>query len=493
MATMATDMLLKNKFVYAAMLFVACITSASAGDLTLTPSVQVNETYTDNINVESSDKTGSFVTESSATIQGGYESQKANLQFISTHSYYSYSHDSDLNDNARTLEASGDLKLTNRLSVNSSASIDNINENNADNSLDNLIIDKTVEQRSYDVGAQYNIENSSFLFNSSINYQITEVDDNIGESEGYTANYSTENGSNARNVFWSSNGIYNDRENDGDTGQNYNYEVKIGWISPYKLTPFIRYFDEDSSGNISSGDNTKTSSWGPGLRWKIAKHLFLDTSYNYVSDNSESDDYVDAQLSWQPSSRTNLNASYSERFYGKAYNVDFTHRNRRLSNTIRYKEDLEAFTRDNYELNDSGDLELVEDNEFNLTKVLSWQSTLRLSRTTFDLSLSHRDSESLETNRSDETLSSQLSATRRLSRKSSLTFTFNYERDAFNEDSTEGDEQVDYYRTYSTGYNLQLLHSLSTNFNIEYVNRDSSTDALSYDEMRGVFNISKEF
>lgn len=493
MATMATDMLLKNKLIYTTILFMSNIISVSAGDWTFSPALTLNETYSNNINSNAVNKESSLITEASASIQTGYESKQATLLFLGQHNYYTYSHDDEINDSTQSLQASGSIKLTDNFSLTSSFEIDNITQNTANNSLETLVIQDTVESKNHQLGAQYNVTNSTLSLNSSINYQTTRVEDNIGDSEGYTINFSSQNGSNARNVFWSSNGSYSDRKNGDSTGRNYDYEIKVGWISPYRITPFIRYYNEDSSGSISSSNNTNTNSWGPGLRWKIAKHLFLDTSYNYVGDSSESDDYIDAEINWQPSSLTTLNASYSERFFGKSYSGEFTHRNKRLSNTISYKESLTIFSRDNYELNNTGDLILVEDNEFSLTKTLSWQSSLSLKRTTFTTAFSQTERDSLESNNKYESLTGQFSLSRQTSAKSSLSFSFNYVGTIFNRNSTTGSEQTDYYRTYSMGYNRNLLRSLSSSINIQYINRSSSTDSLSYDEARATLNISKEF
>ena len=76
----------------------------------------------------------------------------------------------------------------------------------------------------------------------------------------------------------------------------------------------------------------------------------FDISYNYVAeDNTTSDDYVAAAIEWIPSARTSLAAGYSQRFFGKSYNLDLQHSSRRFSNTITYDETLEAFDRNNYQ------------------------------------------------------------------------------------------------------------------------------------------------
>ena len=493
MVTMATDMAHKIKKPCLILTFLSFLSPASAGDWTFTPAISLNETYSTNIESARTDKTDSLVTQASAILQSKYESQKADLVFVSSHSIYAYSHDSELNDDTRSLSATGSIDLIDSLSLSGSASINNINRNDTNNGLDDLVVANTVESRTYNVGLDYSVDNNDFSLDSSIAYSLQEVDDGIGESEGYNIDFATENGSNARNVFWVVDGSYNDRKNSGNTGRSYDYEAKIGWISPYKFTPFIRYYDEDSSGSISNSSNTETKSWGPGIQWQVSNHVTIDASYNYVNDSSESDDYIDAQIDWAPSSRTTLLASYSERFFGKSYDVDFTHRNKRLSNTVKYSEDLTAFSRDSYELNDQGELELVEDSAFSLTKTLSWNSTLSLARTTFALTLSNRKRESLEDSSDTDSFSSLLSASRNLSRISTLALNFNFTNRDFNSGSSTANTQTDYYRTYSTSYTRQLLNSLSLVYSAQYTNRSSSNADSNYDEVRASININKEF
>ena len=86
------------------------------------------------------------------------------------------------------------------------------------------------------------------------------------------------------------------------------------------FNPFIRFYDEDYSGTLGTQSQPTTSSWGPGFRWLISQHLHVDLSYNYVTDDAVSDDYVAASIQWDPSARTSLTAGYSQRFFGDSYN-----------------------------------------------------------------------------------------------------------------------------------------------------------------------------
>lgn len=493
MVIMATDMALKTKFIHLALVCLLISSSVNAGDWTFTPAITFDEVYSNNIDSSKSNKRDSFVTRASATFQGAYTSKNLNFAINNAYHFYHYSINSDLNDNTRDLNANASLVITDGLTLNSSASVQNINRNDADNGDVELISKKTIQSRNYTLGTTYQIENSTLNLNTSINYNMLETDDNIGESKGYTTSFSTQNGNNARYVFWDSTGGYSDRENDGYTGQNYNFELKTGFITPYKLTPFIRYYNENSSGNISSNADTETSSWGPGLRWQIAPHVLLDASYNYVSDGSDTSDYLDTVLNWQPSSRTTLIAQYTKRFFGDSYKLDFTNRSKKLTNNITYNETLTAFDRSTYEANDDGELELIEDNEFSVSKILNWNSTLTLSRNTYKFNISQNKRKSINSTSEDNTLISSFEASRRITRKSTLSADFEFQNRKFNQDSDDGNEQIDYYRTYTLAYTVTLLQSISSNFKIQYLDRSSSTEDKNYDETRVLINISKQF
>lgn len=206
--------------------------------------------------------------------------------------------------------------------------------------------------------------------------------------------------------------------------------------------------------------------------------------------------------------------------------MDFSHRTRRLTNTISYHETVEVFDRNSYRevsvgeiwcpenatdinaclpLGQSPDdnngfvsipltsLVLEENNEFTLNKRLAWQSQLALARTTFTLDLSNRDRESLSTGIIDNYLDARFSITRRMSARSDIIFSVNYNKNIFDKDRPDGPRQEDTYKTLSSTYNRSLASSLNAFLTLQYLDRESNFERFTYTEARASINLTKDF
>jgi uncharacterized protein (PEP-CTERM system associated) len=505
-----------------------------AGEWRFDPSIGLTETYTNNIELTQLDKQSSLVSQFIIGADASFTSKKLQFSFAGTETLAGYSHDSELNDDYQTLQTSASYSIwQDKLQVIASSSITNVSKNEAGNSLGDLITADTVQQQHHLAGLQYNSANSDYSFYSSFIGSIIEAEDNIGESHGLSAQINSKNGKAARNVFWQIDGSFSNREsgNFSDstsalTSENYQLEAKLGAITPYKFNPFIRLYNERVTGTAAGSNADAIPSWGPGLRYQAAKHFIIDLSYNYVEDDTQaSDDYVAADIDWQLSSRTSLKASYSKRFFGDSYELDFSHRTKRLTNSISYHETIEVFDRNNYQQvngdvwcpndatsindclplgevpNDTNDytnvpvssLELVENNEFSLNKRLTWKSQLALSRTTFTLDISNRERESLSSGIIDDYVNARFSITRRMSSRSDVTVYISYNKNVFDKDKPDGPRQEDTYKTLSATYNKNLASSLSAFFTLQYLDRLSNIDRYTYNEARASFNLTKDF
>jgi uncharacterized protein (PEP-CTERM system associated) len=470
--------------------------SVFAGDWKLAPSINLNETFTDNLELTSLDNTSSFVTQTIAGLNATYESNLTDLQLSGTKIYSLYSHDSKLNDDSQTLNINGQHAFwIGGPALTASASITNISQNNSRNGLSDLISGDTIEKKDYSTGLQYNFGNSSYSVKSNINYSISRAEDGIGESNGFTSTLSTENGNNARHLYWQMGANYTKRrqqQTDND-GENYTVEALVGAITSWNLNPFVRYYDENIQGTSANSNQNTTSSWGPGVRWLATPHIIIDLSYNFVADETVSDDYIDTSIQWEPSARTSLLLGYSQRFFGHAYNLDFKHKTKRLTNSITYNETLEVFDRSSYQEIEPGVLELIESDEFSLNKRFAWSSQLQLSRTSFGMDISANERSSLEANVVDDTLDANINVTRTVSPKSSLSLSMAFNYSIFDKDNPTGARQEDYYRTVSATFSRTFASSLLCNFTVKHLNRNSSIDRFSYNEIRAIINITKEF
>jgi len=506
--------------------------SVTAGEWTFAPSLGLTETFTDNVELTRHSQQSSLVSQLIFGIDTEFKSKNVLFSFSGTETFAAFSHDSELNDDFQTMQANGLFTLWEQgpqLIIDSN--ITNVSKNSTDNGLADLVSGDTVQQINHNAGFQYNTTNSDYTVTSSIIYKLTETEDNIGESQGYTAILASKNGNSARNIFWQLQGQFTHLENNNLTGENYAVESKIGIITPYKFNPFIRFYAEDVSGNVSGTNPNSIPAWGPGIRYLAAKHLFIDLSYNYVQDDTDaSDDYIAANIAWKPSKRTSLKAGYSKRFFGDSYELDFIHKTKRLTNNISYHETIEVFDRNSFQENDLGSywcpievgqtsvsiescfvsstpptdtsnfqiipltsLTPIENNEFTLNKRLAWQSTLELSRTTFTLDLSGMERTGLSNNIVDEYLDAGFNITRRTSKQSDIGLTVSYNEKVFDKDSLNRLRQKDIYKTISTTYNRKLASSLNAYITLQYLDRDSTREDKVYTEARASINITKDF
>jgi len=512
--------------------FFITIPSSLAGEWTFEPNLGLTEIFTDNVELTNRNQQSSLVSQLIVGINTEFKSKKAFLSFSGTETLAAFSHDSELNDDFQTIQADGLFTLWKQgpqLVINSN--ITNVSKNDADNSLSDLVSSDTIQQTRNNAGFQYNTTNSDYSIASSLMYNLVETEDNIGESQGYSATLASKNGNAARKVFWQINGQFSHLENNDLMGENYTIESKLGFITPYKLNPFIRLYSEDISGDVSGTNANSVPTWGPGIRYLAAKHFLIDLSYNYVQDDkSASDDYIAASIDWQPSIRTSLKASYSKRFFGDSYGLDFTHRTKRLTNNISYHETIEVFDRNSFQENDLGNYwcpvtdeqinifikdcfvlsrpptdttnfqlvpitsrTLIENNEFTLNKRLAWQSTLVLSRTTFTLDLSSRERSGLSSDIVDEYLDASFNITRKTSKKSDIDLRVSYSKNIFDNGNLDGIRQKDIYKTISTTYNRKLASSLKAFITLQYLDRDSTRIDRIYTEARASINITKDF
>lgn len=533
MAIMAMDTAQKNS-VRAVCLALFCSKFAFAGEWQFTPSIDVDETYTDNVRLTPVNEESSLVSQAKLLIESSYEAQHTSFNFGSESTYAFYSHDHELDSDYHNLNSDFRFQLwPNGITLTGSAVIANQSQNSSRNALADIVSADTVRVETYNGGIEYRVHNSDFIFNSGIGYQITESEDDIGNREGVVAQFDSNNGAAARYIFWDIEHKYQELKNDNNDGELTESEVKIGFITDIKVNPFIRYYDESNKGNVNSANRAiESDSYGAGIRWLVSPRLYIDASYNKPIgdsldlDGNEQKEYVNALIKWQPSSRTSLEASFSERFYGDSYGLDFSHRNKRLTNNITYSESVQTLTRnnyvpeviglfwcpanttinsiadclvqngdniipENYQLSSLSQFNLVEDNVFSLNKDLSWRSELELPRTSFILDAGIEKRENLDNRIKDENSKVSFSVSRKISGKSNLNLVLSYTRTNLQLDTPQ--ERKDQYRRYKISYQKSLNSKLSFDVELSYLDRSSSDLTLNYEEGRVSAKITKGF
>jgi|GEM_PF-740677 len=499
------------------------------------PNIGITETYSDNLLLSTAKPESSLVSEAIASLTTNYLSPNTKFSFLASKTYLNYHHYSTLNDDYRNLSTDVEYSLwKNGPSLIATGYIDNVARNESNNGLADLISGDTIESTGYSTGLQYNVGNTGYSINSSFIFDDRSYEDNISNSSGFTGSMSGLNGNSARIVFWQFSAYYSKREQDSFNGngtndsENYTLDAKVGAITPFAFNPFLRVYDEKVEGSVAGQNQQTTPSWGPGLRWQVSPHFIVDISYNYVQDETVSNDYVDAQINWQPSSRTSLIAGYSQRFFGDSYNFDFQHKTKRLTNSISYSESLEAFNRNSfsdvdlglywcplngfiggvsqcfpqsqppvnindYQLRAISELQPVNSQEFSLQRNLAWSSELQLARTSFSFNLNGYEREGLESGVKDDNLNASVKITRTPSPKSEFSITADFRYSIYDKDNPNGARQEDYYRTFSANYTRTLATSLYSSFTLRHINRNSNFLRFTYDEVRVILNITKDF
>ncbi|MEW6997239.1 TIGR03016 family PEP-CTERM system-associated outer membrane protein [Colwelliaceae bacterium BS250] len=532
-----TDMVANQRIKLSVVLvFMLCIFPSFAGELQLTPRLSVDEIFSDNIELLPGDRDNNFVTLLAPGLNIQYLAAGASIDLDYTLTQSWYSENDDFDDTYNTLIASGSIDLLpNGLSLTASASITNVNQNDADNIRSDFVSADTIEYSNYMLGLAYNIKSSSFSIDSDINLIRDEAEDNIGEKDGYNASLASESGVNSRLLFWDVNGQYDDYKESSRKGRFYTADINIGYITKRKINPFVRFYDEDVSGDLSSTAIEGTTSIGAGIRWFAAEHLIIDVAYNSVDEKSsvtegvanEQDDYISAKIEWQPSSRTSLFAKYYQRFFGDAYQLAYSHRTKRLTTSISYDEIIDAFDRTEYITGDVqqvwclegepieanncllspgifddlsqyilvdtvSQLELQQSNAFSLIKTVGLTSQLSLSRTVYQLNLNSRKRENLELGDYDTYDNASFAITRLTSRSAKLTLQLSYFENSLSNNDSFTFTQKDYYRLYNIDWTKALNRSLNVTYSVQHLNKSSNL-ATNYEENRVSLQLVKEF
>lgn len=503
--------------------------SVQAADSNLTPTISIEEIFSDNVELSSLEEVDSFVTRAILGLNHSISSTLIDANINGSYTQQFYSHDSSANDGYESLNSQINITPWRKgPSLTLQADIANIPRSIGGNSESDLISGDTVRTTDYGAGLNYQAQNSDFLLSIGGQYNDNRSDDNVGESHGYSNNLSFSNGRSQRHIFWDITGSYSDRKNNGRSARSYQVQATVGLITDYKFNPFIRYFDESYSGSVSNNDLSQGESYGAGIRWQPIDLMIIDLSYNLAEDEELSDDYVAFDFNWQPTTRTQISANYNQRFFGDSYGLNISHRNKRLTNTISYNEQIQAFQRDNFEIftesslfcpvnqpldinnclpnldNETQpelffelpifDIRPVEDNQFSLNKRLAWNSILSLKRTTFTVTISANEREDLNTGNTQDDVIFVFNASRQLNSRSQLSVNYQFSRNDFFTRNVDIDtERRDYYRSYTINYSRTLGKSLSVNLDLRHLVRASNTNLRDYDENRATLSITKDF
>lgn len=455
-------------------------TRSLAADTEFTPYVGGGFTYTDNIDRTAEDRQGSLISDLSAGITTDIQGADGNIDLDYELNQLFFSHDSNENETYQTLSFAADKGISRTgFRVEAAASIENIARAVDQNANADIVSGDTIENKDASVGVSHRSNPRSKVDLTARAYtDIVNNEDDIGNYNGYGAEFSFANGESVKKLFWQIDASYQYKEskdNDDDTAitlyrQDIGFQTLSGWV------PLVRFNFEDYEGT-SDADSADTLSWGPGVQYFWTKRSYLELSYNFSEDDNNSDFWAGA-IHINPTPRTRILAAYDKRFYGDAYELLLSHRSRRITNSIRYTEEAVSFDRDLFSSDST-----VE--EISLSRRLEWTTVLTGRRTDYELNIFHDEREALNATadeQNDEVDGIGIAVRHRLSRRFSLAGRFDY--DYYQFISRTRPTQNDYYRIYELEGKYQINKQLTSSFGIEHNNKSSSFASNSYDETR---------
>ncbi|MEP1446546.1 MAG: TIGR03016 family PEP-CTERM system-associated outer membrane protein [Paraglaciecola sp.] len=221
----------------------------------------------------------------------------------------------------------------------------------------------------------FSIPNPIILgFNLQSTYSQTKTD----QSQESTSGLDNDNlgvtarlyqGRNIRSMSFDVSAQYN------DTGRTNSQNFKSTIVQTEIGFPIIKKLDFILTGNLSEYDagttefasrtNLDSSSYGAGLKWSPSNERNITLTYNQLEegdnqietgneeegDDNQSDEtdkrteFVGLNIDWAFTSRTALNFDYSKRFYGDAFNFNFSHNLKSLRTSVSYSESVTSYSR----------------------------------------------------------------------------------------------------------------------------------------------------
>ena len=313
---------------------------SGAADWTITPTLDLKETYTDNVRLSRDNEKSDFVTQVNPGIYlvGEGPRLKVNTRYVMQNLLYA--NDSDENATNHQLDARANAELLEDMffidakgSI-AQRSISSFGPQSTDNT--NITSNRT-NVKTYSI--------SPYLLNHFQNFATSEVrythdsvsttgsgstvSSGLSDSQADRILMRLASGSDFRKLGWGLN--YNKQRIDFDNGQTVDMETYGGDLS-YLITPHFKL--------IATGGYEKN---------------------NYLSiGENPAGNYWTAGFAWNPSQRTNIAANAGRRFFGNTVSIKADHRSRLSVWNVSYNEDVTT-TRSEFLLPATVDTELFLD------------------------------------------------------------------------------------------------------------------------------------
>ncbi|MDC0609942.1 TIGR03016 family PEP-CTERM system-associated outer membrane protein [Vibrio sp.] len=488
MDTAMVQRIRKSKFYLVGIVLLVARPSLAA-DVKITPRVESEFTYTDNVNLVATDEQSSEITSLIAGLEINADGNDGNITLDYQAQQLLYSYDSSENKLYNDLNFSADKGLfsTTNFRGELDASVTNVARNIETNASNDVTTGDTIETRTFGGGLSYQSNPLGVMDLSAKVYgSVKNNEDSIGDSQSYSGELTSKQGRAIKDYFWLADYSYDTTvgKNEENNTEATELNNELGFQPINGFSPYMHLYYEDYSGQ-SSSDSADSSSWGPGLKYYISRYSYFDFGYDFVLDDSNSD-YFRGGFHFNPSIRTVLDFQYKKRFYGDSYAFSFTHRSRRLTNSITYVEDVSNYNRSLYV--DGNEIE-----QLTIYKTLSWNSSLAFQRSALNLKVS-TEKQSAFTNISSNTdvnkYSGELSFDHRMTRDTTISPGFSYdyyEFIAFGQTTQE-----DYYRKWDVDLTHSFARDLRLKFSLSYQDRSSTLSSSGYQEGRVSINLRKE-
>lgn len=416
------------------------------------------------------------------------------------------------------------------LSINASGSQRYLSERIESFDVDDFLLnsDNLGKAKNNSVGANVNIPRGDFfglnLFSryreSSFEFE-RESDNNINrffDNESLNLGFNALSGTDLTNIRLSLGGnvtnIKRSERQDFDS-QSLTASIDINLISNFALA--INGFYENNEIQALNSDEEIDSlnefySAGLGLIYQLGQERYFEVAYNRSKSEGrrglgdEENDFISLELAWALTERTNVQGTYTRRFFGDAGSFSFNHRLRNWRSSIRYNESVTSqsqlinTTTPGLVICDDGVIDISEcilsdspsdqigDGQFTvpiqiagvgvndrivIRKNLVAQTLVNRRRTTFSLTGSHARSEEVEVDRLLENSTVRTKLTFNISPKSLVEFRHTFSK-------IETDTAGELGEQLSNEYNLELRRRLTGDFSASitasYLNRNGEAN-----------------
>jgi uncharacterized protein (PEP-CTERM system associated) len=343
MAAMASTA--SNKRIF----LLVCLLSAPvwAGDWKFTPSITLSERYTDNVDLEPNGQADSdWITEISPRITMSRNGARIKANVDYSLQGLLYANDSDQNDLRHNLNGRVNAELAKELFfLDATARISHqlLSLADAGGLGDPVGIGNTTAVGSYSLspylkhrfGSAATVEarltqdgvfigDSAVSDTNSTRYQLSAVSGNYFPPLSWSANYTK---SDTRNSGTSTS---DSGSESASANARYRLSRKFGLLAQASMEK------NDFAGASTTTNIRDYSSYGFGAFYTPSRRVSMDVLFN----DSDNGSFVSGSLTLNPTLRTSITASTSERAYGRTHSLNLAHRTRKSNWSLRYSDDL---------------------------------------------------------------------------------------------------------------------------------------------------------